>query len=122
MALFGVRLSPRLLVDAVIRLLDEPAAHGEAFNIGVRHEISMLDLAREVVLRTGSASEVRLVSYEDAFGPGFEDMRRRVPDVTKLTALTGWAPTRSLGDILDETIAHARAEHVAAAVVAQAVR
>jgi UDP-glucose 4-epimerase len=111
------------VVDAVIRLLNEPAANGQAYNIGVRREISIVDLANEVVRRTGSASEVHLTSYEDAFGPGFEDMRRRMPDVTKLTALTGWAATRSLADILEETIAHARADHLASAiVVAQAVR
>ena len=109
------------LVDAVMRLLDEPAANGEAYNIGVKREISIVDLAREVVRRTGSASEVQLTSYEDAYGPGFEDMRRRVPDVTKLAALTGWAPTHSLADILEETIAHARAEHLTAAIIAQAV-
>jgi UDP-glucose 4-epimerase len=101
------------LVDAVLLLLDQPAANGEVFNIGGTQEISILDLAHEVVSRTGSTSEIRLVSYEDAFDTEFEDMRRRVPDVGKLTALTGWRPRRSLDDILDETIAYARAQSLA---------
>jgi UDP-glucose 4-epimerase len=109
------------LVAAVVGLLDAPAADGEVFNIGSRDEIAILDLACEVVRRTGSTSPVRLISYDDAFEPGFEDMRRRVPDVGKLRALTGWRPTRSLGEILDDTIAHARAERRARPVVEQAV-
>jgi UDP-glucose 4-epimerase len=109
------------LVDAVVRLLEEPAADGEVFNIGATNEITILDLASEIVRRTGSTSDVRLLTYEDAFEPGFEDMRRRVPDIGKITALTGWTPTRSLDDILDETIAHARAGRLARSVAEQAV-
>jgi UDP-glucose 4-epimerase len=109
------------LVAAVLLLLDEPAANGEVFNIGASQEITMLDLAHEIVRRTGSASEVQLISYEEAFESGFEDMRRRVPDVGKLTALTGWTPTRSLENILDETIDHARAEHLVRSLAGQVV-
>jgi UDP-glucose 4-epimerase len=108
------------LVNAVLQLLDEPAANGEVFNIGGTQEITILDLAHEVVIHTGSTSDVRLVTYEDAFEPGFEDMRRRVPDVGKITALTGWTPTRSLDDILDETIAYARGQRQARPVAEQA--
>jgi UDP-glucose 4-epimerase len=109
------------LVDAVVQLLNEPAANGEVFNIGGTREITILDLAREVVVRTGSTSDVRLITYEDAFESGFEDMRRRVPDIGKITALTGWMPMRSLDDILDETIAHARAERMVRSADEQAV-
>jgi UDP-glucose 4-epimerase len=97
------------LVTAVLQLLDEPAANGQVFNIGATQEITMLDLAHEIVRLAESPSEVRLVSYEEAFESGFEDMRRRMPDVGKITSLTGWTPTRSLDDILDETISYARA-------------
>ena len=90
--------------------------------VGLAVFLSILDLAHEVVRRAGSTSSVRLVSYEDAFQSGFEDMRRRVPDVGKITALTGWTPKRSLDAILDETIAHARAEQLARSAVEQAMR
>jgi UDP-glucose 4-epimerase len=109
------------LVTAILQLLDEPAANGQVFNIGATQEITMLDLAHEVVRLAESASEVHLISYEDAFESGFEDMRRRVPDVGKITALTGWMPTRSLDDILGETIVHARAARLVRSAVGVAV-
>jgi len=96
------------LVAGVLGLLEDPGANGEVYNIGGTQETTILELAHLVVSRTGSSSDVKLVSYEDAFDSDFEDMRRRVPDTGKLTALTGWAPTHSLLDILDETIAYAR--------------
>ena len=97
-------------VAAVVGLLDDERAVGDVFNVGANHEISMLDLARNVVERTGSPSEIVLVPYEQAYAAGFEDMRRRVPDTSKINALTGWKPTRTLDDILDETIDAARRE------------
>jgi UDP-glucose 4-epimerase len=96
-------------VAAVLALVDCPEAVGEVFNVGRAEEISMLDLAEEIVRRTGSSSPIELVPYEVAFETGFEDMRRRVPNTTKLTSATGWIPTRTLDDILDETIAYLRA-------------
>lgn len=98
------------VVDALLRLLDHPGATGEVFNVGSTHEISILDLARRIIELTGSRSPVELVPYEQAYATGFEDMRRRVPDTTKVMDLTGWRPTRSLDDILRETIAEATAE------------
>jgi UDP-glucose 4-epimerase len=80
------------------------------FNVGSPYEISILDLARRVIERSGSTSEIELVPYEQAYANGFEDMRRRVPDTAKLTALTQWAPTRTLDDILDDAIADAAHE------------
>lgn len=98
-------------IDAVLRLLDTDAALGEAFNIGAGAEVSMLDLARTIVDRTGSTSEIVLVPYEVAYpNGGFEDMRRRVPDTTKIRRLTGWSTLRSLDDILAETIATMRGD------------
>lgn len=98
------------VVDALLRLLDHPGATGEVFNVGSTHEISILDLARRIIELTASPSPVELVPYEQAYATGFEDMRRRVPDTTKVMDLTGWRPTRSLDDILRETIAEATAE------------
>lgn len=100
------------VVDALARLLDRDEAVGDVFNIGATEEISILELARRIVQRTGSTSPLALIPYDEAYETGFEDMRRRVPDISKLTALTGWRPTRTLDDILEQTIAEAAAEQV----------
>jgi len=97
-------------VAAILGLLDEPAAVGEAFNVGGTREIGMLALAELIRERTDSASRIELVPYEKAYARGFEDMRRRVPDTTKLRELTGWQGRLSLEDILDDVIAESRAE------------
>jgi UDP-glucose 4-epimerase len=91
-------------VDAILRLLAHPGSIGGTYNIGSAQEISILDLARLIVSRAGSVSPIELVPYERAYGPGFEDMDRRVPDTTRLRQLTGWSPCRSLDDTLDEVI------------------
>lgn len=100
-------------VDAILRLLADPAALGGTYNVGSGEEISILELAQAVIERTGSESEIELISYERAYGPGFEDMDRRVPDTTRLRQLTGWSPRRTLADTLDEAIAEiaAKAKH-----------
>jgi UDP-glucose 4-epimerase len=96
------------IVDGIIRLLDHPGAIGEVFNIGSPGEISMLDLARKVIAATDSASPIELIPYDEAYEAGFEDMQRRVPDTTKLRDLTGWSPSRTLDDILRDSIAETR--------------
>ncbi|MEV4755978.1 GDP-mannose 4,6-dehydratase [Micromonospora sp. NPDC049559] len=98
------------VVTALTTLLDAEAAVGETFNVGSPEEISIRDLAERIISATGSDSAVRLVPYDAAYGAGFEDMERRVPDIAKLHTLTGWAPTRGLDQILRDTIAEARAE------------
>lgn len=97
-------------VDALVRLLDEDRAIGETFNVGSTEEVSIRRLAEMIISQAGSTSPVRLIDYDEAYGPGFEDMKRRVPVTTKLRALTGWAPRRSLDDVLCDTIAEARSE------------
>jgi UDP-glucose 4-epimerase len=92
------------IVDGIIRLLDHPAAIGDVFNVGSPGEISMLDLAHKVIAMTGSSSPLQLIPYDEAYEAGFEDMQRRVPDTTKLRDLTGWAPSRTLDDILRDSI------------------
>jgi UDP-glucose 4-epimerase len=91
-------------VDALIRLLDTPEAVGDVFNVGSQQEISIRGLAELIIELTGSLSEVRLVSYDDAYEPGFEDMERRLPDVSRISRVTGWAPARSLQDIVRDVI------------------
>ncbi len=98
------------VVSALVGLLDHPDAIGEVFNIGSQEEISILALANRIVRASGSTSSVRIISYEDAYDVGFEDMRRRVPDTTKIRNLTGWTPRYTLDDILEATIAEAQAE------------
>ncbi len=100
------------VIDGFVRLLDHPDALGQVFNVGSREEISMLDLAERVRELVGSSSRIDLVPYSDAYAPGFEDVPRRVPDITKIQAVTGWQPTQTLDDILTETIAEAAAEDV----------
>jgi UDP-glucose 4-epimerase len=106
------------VVDGLLRLLDHPGANGEVFNVGAQGEISILDLAELVIAKTGSSSEPQLIPYKEAFPTaGFEDMQRRVPDATKMQNLTGWVPTKTLDNILDEIIAEARLEMEAAGVL-----
>jgi UDP-glucose 4-epimerase len=88
-------------VEALVRLMDCPRAVGEVVNIGNTEEISIGDLARTVKQRTGSASAITFVPYDQAYEPGFEDMMRRVPSVEKLERLTGFRPETQLAEIID---------------------
>lgn len=96
------------VVRALIGLTEKSEAYGQVFNIGNTQEISMLDLAHEVIRLTGSRSEVVFVPYEKAYEPGFEDMPRRVPDLGKIQALIGWQPTIGLTQILNDVIEYCR--------------
>ena len=104
------------VVDALTRLLDTPAAIGEVYNVGSRAEISISELAERVIALARSSSSIRLVPYAEAYDRDFEDMQRRVPDTTKLATLTGWRPSRTLDEIIVETIDEAGAEAGVAAV------
>ena len=70
------------------------------FNIGATEEISIRELAERVISVTGSRSAIELTPYDAAYGKGFEDMYRRVPDIAKIRALTGWQPNHSLEDMI----------------------
>ncbi len=102
------------VVDGIIRLINNPQTHGQVYNLGSQEEISILDLARRIAERAQSPSPIELIPYSEAYAEGFEDMRRRVPDTTKMRELTGWAPTKSLDDILAETLHEAATEHAGA--------
>ncbi len=91
-------------VAAVVSLLDHPDSPGDPFNIGALNEVTINALAERITERTRSTSTIRRVPYDVAYEEGFEDMERRVPDITKITRLTGWKPTRTLDDILDDVI------------------
>jgi UDP-glucose 4-epimerase len=95
------------VVDALIRLAEHPDAIGQVFNIGNdREEISIQELARRVQQRTASRSEIVNVPYEQAYEEGFEDMLRRVPDLSKIRALIGYEPQVQLDEILDRVITY----------------
>ena len=93
------------VVRAVLGLAETPAAWGDVFNVGRDHEITIDDLARRIVELTGSRSDVVYVPYEVAYRGGFEDMRRRVPDVTKLRRAIDYAPHTELDEALRRIIA-----------------
>jgi UDP-glucose 4-epimerase len=92
------------VIGAVLKLSTHPEAVGQVFNIGSTEEVTIRGLAQKVVALTGSRSEIVYVPYEDAYAPGFEDMRRRVPDLNKISQLIGYAPRYDLADILKRVI------------------
>jgi UDP-glucose 4-epimerase len=97
------------VISAVLALLEHPDAVGEIFNIGSDEEVTILELSQRILEHTGSSSEIQLIPFDKAFQAAFEDIPRRVPDTSKVRALTGWQPTLTLDDILQETIAQRRA-------------
>ncbi len=98
-------------VKALASLLDKEEAYGEVFNVGNNVEISMLDLAKTVRDACESKSEIVFIPYEKAYEAGFEDMTRRVPDLSKVQKFLGWKPTLSLAQILTDVIAQQRGSH-----------
>ncbi|MCX7669707.1 MAG: GDP-mannose 4,6-dehydratase, partial [Anaerolineae bacterium] len=96
------------VVDAVIKLAAHPGAVGQVFNLGSTEEITILELAHRVLRLTGSASPIVMVPYDQAYEPGFEDMRRRVPDISRAAALIGYRPRYALDDTLKRIIAYYR--------------
>ncbi|OQX71882.1 MAG: nucleoside-diphosphate sugar epimerase [Candidatus Cloacimonas sp. 4484_275] len=92
------------VVDGFIKLMGEKKAIGEIFNIGTSEEITIEELAKKIKVKTKSKSKLDYIKYEDAYEKGFEDMRRRVPDLTKIKNLIGYKPRYTLDDILDKVI------------------
>lgn len=88
------------VVPAMVKLAEEPRATGQAFNLGGAEETSIVDLARRVISETGSDSSIVYVPHEQVYAGGFEDMRRRVPDITKANALVGYTPSTELDEII----------------------
>jgi UDP-glucose 4-epimerase len=96
------------VVDALVALASEPRAIGEVFNIGNTGEVAIGELAKRVKEMTGSVSPIQLIPYDEAYEAGFEDMPRRVPDISKLGDLIGYAPKMGLDDIIRSVIEHVR--------------
>ncbi len=101
----------RDVVRVLLLLAGTPEAVGEVFNVGSIEEVSILELAQKVQALVGEQqSEIVFVSYDEAYAPGFEDMRRRVPAIDKITRFTGWRPQISLDETIQEVITYYRAE------------
>ena len=92
------------VVPALVELLTSQKACGKVFNLGSNTEISIQHLAEQVIRMAGSKSQIRHVPYDEAYPAGFEDMQRRIPDLTRIASLIGFRPTRSLDDILKDVI------------------
>ncbi|WP_337176523.1 GDP-mannose 4,6-dehydratase [Paludisphaera sp.] len=96
------------VVAALVGLMDHPGAVGEVYNVGSTEEVTIRGLAERVKQLTGSSSEIVAIPYEQAYGDGFEDMPRRVPDIAKIHGLIGYRPRKSLDQILGGVIDYFR--------------
>ncbi|MCB2115968.1 MAG: GDP-mannose 4,6-dehydratase [Rhodobacteraceae bacterium] len=101
------------VVEALVRMLDCPAAHGQVFNVANDQEVTIRQLAETVIEMTGSTSQIQLIPYSDVYPVGFEDMARRLPDVTKLERTIGFRPRRPLSEIVADIIAEKRSARAA---------
>ncbi|MGQ0543127.1 MAG: GDP-mannose 4,6-dehydratase [Blastocatellia bacterium] len=90
------------VVEGLAKILDDPKCFGNVINLGNDEEISIKGLAEKAIELTGSSSEIQYVTYDEAYGEGFEDMRRRVPSLEKAGRLIGYKPTRTLADIIND--------------------
>ena len=93
------------VVEALVGLMNEPRARGGVYNVGNDQEVTILALAEKIRKLTGARSEIRLIPYNEAYVAGFEDMARRVPDLTKVQRLIGYRATRDLDQILHDVLA-----------------
>lgn len=96
------------VVSAITKLLDLPTAAGQVYNVGGTEEVTILELAERIRRLTESRSEIEIIPYAQVYSSNFEDMPRRVPDITKLQAAIGYAPHRGLDAILQDVIADRR--------------
>jgi UDP-glucose 4-epimerase len=106
------------VVQALFALATNERAYGNVFNVGATTEISIHDLAQMIIDVTDSKSEISLIPYDEAYGEGFEDMYRRVPDTTKIRELIDWRPTRTLQDVVQDVVACQRDARSPVAMVA----
>jgi len=91
-------------VGALIKIINEQKAIGEVFNIGSQEEISIEQLAKQIIKLTNSNSKIEYIPYEEAYEEGFEDMQRRVPDISKINKLIGFKPTFTLSEIIEDIV------------------
>ncbi|NQW58759.1 MAG: GDP-mannose 4,6-dehydratase [Polynucleobacter sp.] len=92
-------------VKALLLVMDSDKAIGQVFNVGKNQQISIMDLAKKVIEITNSSSKIEKIAYEDAYPEGFEDMQRRVPDISKIKRVLGWTPEINLDQIIKDIAA-----------------
>ena len=92
-------------IRALLLVIDSDKAIGQVFNIGNNQQISIMELAKKVIEVTGSSSEIEQIPYEKAYPAGFEDMQRRVPDISKIKQVLGWEPVINLDQIIKDIAA-----------------
>ncbi len=98
------------VVSALIKLVEDPKAVGEVFNVGSQEEISIEQLAKKIIEFTKSRSKIKYLSYKSAYEEGFEDMQRRVPDTTKINKLIGFKPTYNLTGIIKDIVGYIKSK------------
>lgn len=96
------------VIPSLITLMERQDVNGQVYNLGSRMRVTIEELAQRVIRRTGSTSSIRYIPYEEAYGPGYEDMRHREPCLDKVHAAIGYEPKTSLDEILDAVIADIR--------------
>jgi len=94
------------VVGAMIKLMNTDSAMGNVFNIGSNNTVSIHDLAKLIINRTGSSSKIEFVSYDVAYGEGFEDMKCRIPDISKISSAINYEPKYDLNYIIDDVISY----------------
>jgi len=99
-------------IRALSGLMDARHISGAIFNVGSTERVTIDELAQRVLTLTGSSSDIVYIPYEEVYGQGIEDMLHRQPSIAKIDAALGWGPTRSLDEILDDVVAHARSAPV----------
>jgi UDP-glucose 4-epimerase len=92
-------------VRALLLVMDSDKAVGEVFNVGNNQQITIMELAKKVIELTGSSSSIEKIAYENAYPEGFEDMQRRVPDISKIKKVLGWSPEINLEQIITDIAA-----------------
>jgi UDP-glucose 4-epimerase len=92
-------------VKGLLLVMDSDKAVGEVFNVGNNQQVSIMELAKKVIEITGSKSTIEKIAYEKAYPKGFEDMQRRVPDISKIKQVLGWSPQLNLDQIIKDIAA-----------------
>ncbi len=95
-------------IGGILAVIDSPATIGDVFNIGNNFEVTIEELAQQVIKGTGSQSTITKTPYDTAYNPGFEDMQRRIPDISKIERIVGWTPKLSLDTIISDVADHLR--------------
>ncbi|MFZ1699899.1 MAG: GDP-mannose 4,6-dehydratase [Pyrinomonadaceae bacterium] len=98
------------VVNGLTSALETPECFGQVVNFGSDAEVTINDLAKRAITLTGSTSEIKYIPYDQVYGEGFEDMQRRVPSLDKAKRLTGYQPTRTLDNIINDVAAELRGE------------